>query len=106
VKEPWRQILEPLKGHQLAGCLRQGRLDRYEDVCGKRPPFYLSGHLVMLVGMLAERMDEDDELRRLPTLARAPDTWRALHMMVRQPGAPAAPVLDAPNAGSLDGGVS
>jgi hypothetical protein len=39
---PYRQILEPLTGHQLAACLREGRRDRYEDVCGKKPLFYLS----------------------------------------------------------------
>ena len=59
VVEPWRRVLEPLTDRQLAACLRQGRLDRREDVCGTPSgiSLYLSGHIVDVAHTLAEWPD-------------------------------------------------
>jgi hypothetical protein len=64
VREPYRQILEPLTDHQLAACLRQGRLVRREDVCESGLiNHYPSWHIVNAADTLADRPDRTkDEL--------------------------------------------
>jgi hypothetical protein len=69
VREPWRQILEPLTDRQLAACVRLGRLDRREDACGtpySGNSFYSSSHVVDVAEILAEWRDmtQDDLLIR------------------------------------------
>src|SRR5918994_5151508 len=61
VGEPSRRILEPLTDRQLAASLRQARLDRREDVCGRAAGGLLSWHWVRAAETLAEWPDGTEE---------------------------------------------
>jgi hypothetical protein len=68
VREPWRQILEPLTDRQLAACVRKGVLDHREEGCGKLSgnSLYHSSHVADVAETLAEWRDvpQDDLLIR------------------------------------------